>query len=450
MIVKMRIVPIIVCVMFFLIGYVKEPRRLNPITVFCGEWAIILILSMLNLYNIQEVSKETYLYIFLGVLGFLFGFYGKKRFKIRIKRQNKHNSQEKRFIFVPNYLFIKIIMTLTLAFYLLESINSIVLLLQGNTLALIRRQAQDGIQYTGNIFVNAFRILIASPCSLALCPIAAQEFFRKTNRNIYIIVGTLCITILKTISDGSRGSFIFMAFSFLICFFYYSQSGDLIKKKSHMISSKIKNRTLFFYVLAFAGVVFLYIVTISRSGENTLRYTYYYFAMEPLMFEKFAKIVESEKLYGFGMASFNGFLFPIFYVICNFLQLDYPIYWRKVYDMLESAGTNWQVITTTGLTANSYTTAFWNLYLDGRILGVFGGMVLYGLFVASCYKKVLRSQNEKSLSIFCIVLYGVFYSFQFILFENIYFALAYVFLSFVSYRKIETRSNVDIKRGLLT
>lgn len=435
----MRISPIFFCIIFLLIGYFKELRKLNPITVFCGEWSFILILSVLGLYNIQEASDTTYLYILLGCIGFVAGFYGGKGKKVRFKRKTRHRKLTRAYTFVPNYTLVKVLLTLSLAFYAIESISSIILLLQGNSLAFIRVQAQEGIQYNGSAFINAFRILIASPSSLALCPIAAQEFFKKTNRNKYIIIGPICICLLKTISDGSRGSFIFLAFSFLVCFMYYSQSGTVEKKKRHSVSSKLKIRTLLFYVLVLVGVIFLYIVTISRTGENTVRYTYYYFAMEPLMFEKFAKIVESNNLYGLGLASFNGLLFPLFYIICNFLQIGYPTYWRKVYDMLESAGTDWQVITTTGLTANSYTTAFWNLYLDGRVFGIIVGMLIYGYFVASCYRKVLQNQNEKALSVFCLVLYGVFCSFQFVMFENMYLAISFVLLSLFCYRKISNR-----------
>lgn len=440
----MKILPIILCIIFFLIGYIKEPRKINPITVFCGEWAIIPILSVLCLYNLQEVSDNTYFYIFLGCIGFILGFYTRTKINFQYKKQLSYNRTVGNYTYMPNNTFIQSILILTLIFYGIESINSLVLLLQGNSLALIRKLAQEGIQYNGNVFWNAFRLLIASPSSLALCPIAAQEFLKKTNRNKYIIIGTICIAILKTISDGSRGSFIFFAFSLLVCFLYSTQSGTVIKKRKHSISSKLKIRTLFFYILFSAGVLFLFIVTMSRSGENTLRYTYYYFAMEPLMFEKFAKIVEENNLYGLGMASFNGLLFPIFYVISNFLQIGYPTYWRKIYDMLESAGTNWQVITTTGLTANSYTTAFWNLYLDARILGIFIGMFVYGYFVAYCYKKVLLNQNQKNLSIYCIVLFGVFYSFQFILFENIYFAIAFILLSLFCYRRSQVNHKMSI------
>lgn len=439
MIVRMRIIPIIFCIIIFIIGYIQEPRKLNPVTVFCGEWAIIVFLSVLGLYNILEVSDVTYFYIFLGCIGFTLGFYGGKGNKIRFKTKISYKKLAQGYSFVLNYTLVYVLITLTLAFYFFESISSIGLLLQGNTLALIRVQAQEGIQYNTNPFINAFRILIASPMSIALCPIAAQEFFKKTNRNKYIIIGPAGICLLKTISDGSRGSFIFLAFSFLVCFMYNSQSGNVKKAMSHFVSSRLKIRTLFFYTLALAGVVFLFVVTISRTGSNTVRFTYYYFAMEPLMFEKFAKIVDSNNLYGLGMASFNGLLFPMFYIICNFLQISYPAYWRRVYDMLESAGTNWQVITTKGLTANSYTTAFWNLYLDGRILGIFFGMFIYGIFVGTCYKNVLQNQNEKTLSIFCLVMYGVFSSFQFIMFENMYFAISFVCLSFLCYKRIRIK-----------
>lgn len=115
-----------------------------------------------------------------------------------------------------------------------------------------------------------------------------------------------------------------------------------------------------------AGLGYLFWkMTLARNGAGRMiSFSYYYFAMQPIMLEKWISRVNSANLVGYGMASFNGFLFPFFYLISNFFQVGYPSYWRSLYDMIEAVGTDWQTITVGGLTANSYVSVFWYLYLD--------------------------------------------------------------------------------------
>ena len=144
---------------------------------------------------------------------------------------------------------------------------------------------------------------------------------------------------------------------------------------------KFRKKSILFMLTIFIGLVSLYYITKSRSGDNSLRYTYYYFAMEPLMFEKWSKIVSQMGLIAYGMASFNGYIFSFFYLMVNAIPIfTYPESCRTIYAVIENIGTQWQTITTIGTTANSYTSIFWTLYFDGRVCGIIIGMFLFGIF----------------------------------------------------------------------
>ena len=429
---------IIFCIIMFAIGYFFEPRKVNPITIFYGEWAIIIFLANLNLYSILVAEDIIYEYILIGCIVFAIGFYLMKICKMHIKfRQNTkilNKNIENIGGMELNLKMVYILTSITLIFLVFDSANGLILLTKGYSLDFIRQQAQEGFQYS-NVFMNAIRILIATPFSFALMPIIAIELF-KNKKNKKLIILAFMIIIFRIISDGGRSIFIYLIMSFILCFFYQDSKGTVKKKVHHFGIIKIKRNFIYFSLFIMAGIFFLWYLTVSRSGENTIRYAYYYFAMEPIMFEKWSYLTDATNLYGFGMASFNGFLFPVFYIITNIFGIPYPTYWRQVYDLIERVGNEWQIITTGGLTANSYASIFWNFYLDGRLFGIIIGMFLFGMFISLIYVRVLKCQNEKRLANFCLIMIGLFYSFQFVIFENIYNAIAFFMLNFIMYRKV--------------
>lgn len=429
----MEKIALCVCTIFFIIGYISEPKKLNPITIFFGEWTIILFLTGLKLYSIIPASDYIYQYILVGCISFGIGFYVTKFKKVEIITPSKKINVNEKKIVELNKPILYTLIGITILFLIIDSATSVIALIQGNTLQVIRKYSQEGMQYSSNRFINAFRILIITPMSFVVMPLAAMEFF-KQKKDKYIIVSAIIISILKVIGDGGRSPIVFLGMCFIICYFYQTE-GRIKRKKIQISKFIIKKKSIYFWGIMIIGALFLYRVTLSRSGADTVRYTYYYFAMEPIMFEKWAVRTDQTGLIGYGMASFNGFLFPLFYLISSVFQVGYPEGWRQIYDLIESVGTDWQAITSMGLTANSYASAFWNLYLDGRVWGIIFGMFLYGVFVSNIYKKVINIQNEKYLSVFCLVMLGVFYSFQFMIFENIYYALAYIVLNFIVYKK---------------
>lgn len=450
-------IALIYCIIMFVIGYIFEPRKINPITVFYGEWSVIIFLAILNLFSLVTASDFIYGYILVGCIFFSVGFYLIKilksrchilsflnpvldKFQLKISLNQK---MEEDVHYILNSKITKILISFSLLFFIVDSLDAFVALLHGNSLDMIREQAQEGNQYLHSDIMNAIRILIATPVSFAVMPLAAIQFF-KEKKDIFVIVSAIAIALLRVISDGGRTPFIFLALCFILCYFYQVGDNKSVKKERND-KTRDKKRTIQFAFAMMLGVLFLGVVTLSRSGTETIRYTYYYFAMEPIMFEKWAANVDAAGLVGYGMASFNGFLFPLFYVLKNMFHINYPEFWRNIYDMIESVGTEWQVINTNGLTANSYVSAFWNLYLDGRLIGIIIGMLLYGVFVAVVYMNVLYKQNDKKLSIFCLVMLGVFYSFQFIIFENIYYSLAFILLVMFFYRRAGSNSGEMIQ-----
>lgn len=421
---------ILLCIIMVVVGSVWEPKILNPITIFFMEWFIVLYLSKLNLFNIIEVSDKTYTLIFIGMCMYILGFYGYSFFSQKSRLDSKKT-------YVLNSKVVYILAIVTMIFFFFDFSKSIVSLVSGGSLATLRESAQNGSLFSENKVLNAIRILIAAPFSLALSAIApANFFFNKKSKNKRLLIITIIIMLERLLSDGGRSPIIYLMMSFVICYTFSLSNGHRIKKKFFIRNGKIKipNKHIYISIAVLASIWLMYIITLSRSGENTIRYSYYYFAMEPVMFEKWGNIVDNNNLIACGMASFNGILFTLFYLISSIFGVAYPTTWRTIYNVIEGLGTQWQTITYSGLQANSYASIFWTFYFDGRTIGIIVGMLLYGVFVATIYRNSLNRPTEKNVALYSFTLIGVFYTFQQLIFQNIYYSIAFLMIIFLLYK----------------
>ncbi|MFS1664294.1 O-antigen polymerase [Streptococcus sp. zg-JUN1979] len=421
-----------VCLIIFLLSFFIEPIKLNPLTIFFGEWTIIIFLVSLKLYGILPVSDKFFQMILIGSVMFFLGFYLFKVFNniamTRIGTVNRPNYE-----YVINDRVVKFLIIVSLIFFSIDFFKSLIYFVQGYSLNHIRQVAQSGALFS-NPVMNAIRIIIAAPFSLALTPLVAANFFSKRRNNFYIL-GTLLILLMRLFSDGGRSPIIYLILCMFISYVFHNFNG----KRSKLTFKRvivIKSQQLFIIAFLIASCIGIYLITKSRSGEDTIRDTYYYFAMEPYMFQKWANIVDSKNMMAFGMATFNGFLFPLSYLLANIVPgVGYFTAWRNVYEVIEGLGTQWQVITSYGTSANSYVSIFWTFYFDGRLLGIIIGMFCYGIFMAYFYFKVLKNRSEKNIALYSMVLIGLFYSFQQMIFQNIYWSLGFLMLLTILYKK---------------
>lgn len=431
---------VIFCLIFFLIALFTEPQKINPVSLFLGEWAIIVYLSSLNLYGLYSTSKATYTVIFIGCVSFVIGFYCVKFFRnINNKNQRLDNKGKSIVEYELNLKFVTFLSVVTIIYFSIDFLNSLIYLLQGQSLSYIRQLAQQGALFS-NPIMNALRILVTAPFSLALTFVVASNYFSK-NRNRFLLFSIAIILIFRLLSDGGRSPLVYLALSLLISYLYSGANRNKIlnySKNSSRLTLRLSKNHLFMLLFILVMAVSLYFITLSRSGDNSIRYIYYYFSMQPYMLEVWSNNVVTNHLIGFGMSSLNGILFPTFYMLSNFIPfLPYPEVWRQVYNVVESTGTDWQIITQYGTTANSYISIFWSLYYDGRLLGVVIGMILVGLIMGYSYHKVLDFPNQRNLSIFSALMIGLFYSFQQLITQNIYWTISFIFLIFIVYKKKE-------------
>lgn len=419
---------IIVCAIFAILSLMVNKTIINPGFIFFMMWGIILQLNSMQLYYLKEASTKAYDIIGLGLISFGIGYILslmiRKRYRIVINNRIANHSYSLNYQVAFLFAFILII------YNVFNFVTTLPLLLSGNGLALIRSALQDSSSTlnSGSAIMNAFKIFIARPIMMILPAVTAVDYFLgEKNRKLLILTAVALISSLLT--TGGRSQIVSFGLYILICYILAVKKfgrDDKIKQ----ILKKYKRQMI---LLVIGIAVILYWATTSRN--STIRTVYYYFAMEPVLLDQWMNYVDANNIFGYGMASINGFLFILFWVMHNFCFLPYPKSWYAIYTTILNTENIWQKINTGGGTANAYVTTFWYFYLDGRAIGVILGMFIYGVITAFIFSKACKTIDDKAVCLFCYFCYGLVLTFTRFPFANIYYALGWLYISMFMYKK---------------
>ena len=426
-----------ICVLFFILGIFLEKRKINALTLFSGLWGIILFLSSIHLFNLKTATDNTYLLFTIGIFSFGIGYIFFRYFFLK-KDMNKNENKT----YSVRYKIIYVLSVITIAFYLKDLFLIIGDIIDGKSLAYIRLLAQDtnSILYTSRSNIeNYIRMVLVLPFVMALQPIVAIDFILgRRNKKIFIL--NIVILILRSLTDGSRVMFIYFAIHLVLAFLYSKNYNykDLVKKN--------KNKILIFLLLI-VGLFLVYKTTMSRSGDSAFKSTYYYYSMEPYMFEVWKDKVDEQKSLGFGLASSNGYVFPTIFTIKNALGLEnYPEKWyENIYLLMNDTDKDWQIIAGRKTEANAYVSLFWFFYLDGKVLGIIFGDILYALILAYAYSKLELNKSARNLCIYFLLLQGIIFSYVRFQFANETYALSFLFV-LLMYKKDKYKGCKNEKR----
>lgn len=441
----MAYVGILICTIGAIYGWKIHRKKLNPLFVFLTLWGIILTLSLLHLYWLNETGERTYFVIAVGILFFTLGYYfayRKIRFKSIERAKNVMSNGVYR-TYRPVYIWIYMLGFLTIVLYVKDLSKVLPHMLSGNILAQIRSMAQnsESALYEGrSTLETALRMLIIQPFVMALQPIVAVEFWTKSNCRWKLLFLDFIIVLLRMFTDGSRGMVLYLGMHLVITFaFLNTTSKDLLfSYYSKYINSSKRARRWMKLLLIFFIIVFVF-STMSRSGGRFWRNLYYDFSMEPYLMETWMNEIDH---YGFGTASLNGIVYPFIYFIKNALRLNsYPVYWyENIFMLINDTDQIWQCITSGVNTyANAYVSIFWFPYLDGGILGVCIGLLLYGMTAGYFFKYAIRATSKKSICLYSYFMQGIFMSFVRMQFASTTYALGFVYLIILGYRKSRKR-----------
>lgn len=430
---------IVSCLIIVIFVTVKYRIVIHPLLIFNSIWLVIFILESLHLYGLFISEERIYMYMFGGIVAFNMGYIiwslFRRRYRLRLKSSNSNYNSINKFVFEPRYNFLYGLALICIIYYMGSAVDSIIYLLAGNSMGEIRQmvQASDGVHASSLIskLFNAINVLIIVPGSAVIQVVGAIDFWIGKRNKILFSMGAL-LAVISAIGEGGRTSivnfFLYMIIGYVLSGAYLKQKGNLSKKTNR----KRRNIIVFFSII---GILFIGWFSISRTGQTLYKNLYLYFSMEPYMFNLWANKVDSAEIYGYSTASLNGFSFMLLYIVKNIFGVDFPNHWKMVYDMIRATDSEWQSITNISTQANAYVTTFWFFYLDGRFSGILGGMLAYGMYVAHTFIEAIRYPNAKTICVFAFILQGLLYVFIRFPFSNIYYAISYLMILFIAYKK---------------
>ena len=430
-----------------IIAVILEKKLFNPLTIFSGIWAMLTMFQSLGLFQLYETEDWIYSLIIIGEVSFAVGyalFRKGKLFSKRIVFTNKSRWSPKESTFVLRRQYVYMACIICILFYLIDLGTLLPSIISGG-LSEVRAICQDpdGIVYNRRSGIeNAIRTLFVGPVAFAMLPITAVDFF-KTRKDKKLLFLCAAIIVLRVITEGGRSVVAYFMLHIVLAFVLKGKKkalqemfgdnlqkiGQYLKKRKYMVMGVV--------ALVVIGGVALYFTTLARSGSDAAIHMYFYVAMQGKMFEIWAKRVDMEHLYGFGIASLNGFVYPIIYFIKNIFGFsDFPGYWGKIVNMIQATDSEWQWMSGYGR-ANAFVSLFWFFYLDGRTLGMVIGMFVYGMVSAKAYKNALDYPNDKNLCFCMLIMQGLLFSMVRLQFANVFYALAFVYIA-LFYKKIRT------------
>ena len=401
----------------------------NPLTIMCGLWSIILFLSSLCLFNLLQADIGTYVAFILGIssfsIGFSIRFFKKKTYRLKVGRvlpdTNYDIEMRTRLVWV--------LLLFTLVFEVINSGRSFSILLNGGSLDSVLLSVRESATDVRGTITNVINNLIVGPFKFAIFPICAYNIASKQNKLMTLFI--LCLLGVGVISSGGRVFIIYLIVSLCVSFTILPFGKNIIRNTIKVVK-KQKRRFIFLIAVMLA---FFVLLSLSRSGSRLIQHTYLYFSMQPIMFETWARNINEKGLYGFGEAALNGFTFHILYLIKNIFQVPFPSHWYDVFNSIILVDTSWQPITSLGLPANAYVSAFWYFYIDGRLLGIVIESFIWGWVCSRGFKNTIKNPNMKNICIYSMILFSVVDSYVRIRFTTGDFVGGLLLLYFILFEK---------------
>jgi oligosaccharide repeat unit polymerase len=157
------------------------------------------------------------------------------------------------------------------------------------------------------------------------------------------------------------------------------------------------------------------------------------FAIPCRLFEIWAEEISTAGSFGAGFASFQGFIYPVFYLLKNSIGLPIPSHINSVYDITNRTVTEW--VSGGTYMHNAYVSIFWYFYYDFRTVGVILISFLMGFRSQRAYRRAISHPNVKSVSLYCAFACMLVGSYSEMTFSKVGFGVGYLFLLFAIFKR---------------
>ena len=392
------LLPIII-VVFSVIGGVffwrKKKNLWNPVSVFLFEWALVVYLSSLRLYNLIDISSKAYIFVLIGVISFFIGSLFGDNLRLGKKRIGR--------VYEINYTRMNIASIVIIVFSLFRILFIIKLLSGGFSwweIRLMSTSGEGGIGTLkgGNVSVFLHDCIIA-PLMYLIVPTLFAELLVGARNKKFILLSLIAMT-CYSISTVSRAVWAFSVLYILFIVVLYRKKYSLPKKVKRMMKYGI-------FIIIFLCVI-IYRITLMRNVEAdilTNMYAYITGCM-PLLTLHLNEVTSSIRTYG--AMSLYGFLYPVFFVLNYLHLLPYPDAFMDAQYVKNSLETFMPL--SPDITMNAYVTLFYYFYIDFGYLGIIIGAFAFGYLCMKSYKYLKSTGDIRSLVLYLILIQFIVFS----------------------------------------
>jgi|YelNatPaOPRAMG01_1025707.scaffolds.fasta_scaffold22915_3 oligosaccharide repeat unit polymerase len=363
----------------------KDKDLFSPARLFIFIWALAIGLAELKFSRFQhQWSLYSWLILSLSISSFLLGifsvyviYYQKEILSFKTIRNsiNQTTIDKKKFFNLIIFIFLA---------YMISYI--VIFLIKGFIPILSSHPSESRVQ----LEVFGFGLLIHTSTSIMFFVVQYLILIRQDNFRKIILAFILLITFISYFGLLQRYDLIFWLIISLVFYFY---------------SRKIKFRNVLLFLLGLVAII--YAIQNIRMSKYFSGYLYVFSKMkfspkfalltEPYMYivmnlENFTNAVTRVATHTFGYYTFN-FIFSLTglkHWIHDYANLD-------DYPFLNSG-------------FNTYT-MFWDFYRDFGVLGLTVICFVLGFLISSLYYKFRTKPNLHTLSLYCIGVFVILFSF---------------------------------------
>lgn len=448
----MSIVAVILASSLAVLSYKIEKRLYNPVTLFCGIWALVILFAALHLYGMKEVSDYAYSIMTLGIVCFSLGSYMalsiRKRFKIEWTRKRQPVNASGNYSI--NYPVVYLVGIIVLVYLIVESIVAFFAYRSGVQMNELR-SSMMGYSTTG--YASGMALLRQGPLALIYSFVFLPGFYSLLlvtsvdviigKKNRLLIVMSIVAVVLKNYAEGSR-----MCLTHLVLYFTLL----LLIYKRGVLSPKAKKWIKRTVVIIVVGFLVVSNIRFSESEKTMAQQLYMYFTCTVPLFDYWLAFEKSTGIHTYGAVSLLGLLrFP-----CNILKMVGITFPTVILNNANEIAVNWDSFVNIGpkLNYNSYVTLFLYFYKDAGILGVIIGSLLFGFVCGRTYKnlkqEVVKGKTPLRLT-YVYVLLGCFIIQSYIRFffsRTDYAMILYYALIFFKRNKEQPLETAEFEKSL--
>lgn len=425
-----RYLYVIIFLLIILISYLKTKNIVSPIIIFNSIWTFIFLCAINN-NLVTQASNSTYFLFFIGVLCMDLGCsisscIKYKKIKLINRRINIAYGEQYEIRKWLLYVFICISIiyyftNLIIIYKNIESFNLSDVMQSANSEYVLTKRYR---------IVNFLYTMIINPTSYIIPFIVASDYWMG-NRDKKLLLISLIMLLLRLLSSGNRMSFLYF-FIFIIIVGLLKIKIDTYKVKDKILRRKKKKFFFLCFILISVSAIIFVFSSISR-GYNALSNVFINFAIPLRMFEIWGEEILNSGEYGYGYSSFQGIIYPIFYLLKNSIGLPLPSHISSVFTIVTRTITEW-VFGGTYL-HNAYVTIFWYFYYDFRIVGVVILSLIIGILSQRAYMRALICQNIKATAIYCAYIRVLIGSYGDMAFSNVGFGVGFLFILFIVFKR---------------